>query len=61
MKYEIEVKRIRPTMTQGSVQVWVNGKLIETYGDTIELIDDEWKSSVKDQNFISAVFRDFSF
>lgn len=40
MKLEIEVKRRRPSVTQGEASVYVNGEKVITFGDTIELIED---------------------
>ena len=57
MKYQIEVKRIRFSVTQGEAAVYINGDLIEQYGDKIEFIDGEYKSSVSDEIFISAALK----
>ena len=40
MKLEIEVKRRRPSVTQGEAEVYVNGEKVITFGDTIEIIKD---------------------
>lgn len=57
MKYEVEVKRIRISTTQGEAEVWVNGKRVARYGDKIELVDGKWTSTTPDGVFISAFFK----
>lgn len=49
------VKRNRISATQGSATVFCNGVEIITFGDRIELINGEWKSKIKDENFIHSV------
>ena len=38
MKLEIEVKRIRGSVTQGEAAVYVNGEKVIQFGDRIEII-----------------------
>lgn len=38
MRLEIEVKRIRMSVTQGEVAVYVNGEKVIQFGDDIQLI-----------------------
>lgn len=40
MKLEIEVKRRRFSTTQGQADVYVNGEMVISFGDTIEIIND---------------------
>lgn len=40
MKLEIEVKRRRFSVTQGQADVYVNGEMVISFGDTIEIIND---------------------
>ena len=40
MQITIEVRRNRPSVTQGSATVYINGEEIVTYGDEIELLKD---------------------
>ena len=40
MKLEIEVKRIRFSVTQGEAAVYVNGKKVIQFGDKIEIIEE---------------------
>lgn len=62
MKLEIEVKRRRFSVTQGQADVYVNGEMVISFGDTIEIINDgqpyysekigNWASTVPDSMFI---------
>lgn len=62
MKLEIEVKRRRFSVTQGQADVYVNGEMVISFGDTIEIIEDgqpyysekigNWASTVPDSKFI---------
>ena len=62
MKLEIEVKRRRFSVTQGQADVYVNGEMVISFGDTIESINDgqpyysekigNWASIVPDSKFI---------
>lgn len=62
MKLEIEVKRRRLSVTQGQADVYVNGEMVISFGDTIEIINDgqpyysekigNWASTVPDSKFI---------
>lgn len=49
------VKRVRNSVTQGEAVVYLNGEEVGRFGDTIELIDGEWKSSVTDSEFLHGV------
>lgn len=40
MKLEIEVKRRRFSATQGQADVYVNGEMVISFSDTIEIIND---------------------
>lgn len=60
MNLLFEVKRHRFSVTQGEVEVLVNGKTVIQYGDTIELQDGEWKSVHDDAHFIEAAMRQYS-
>jgi len=40
MKLEIEVKRRRFSVTQGQADMYVNGEMVISFGDTIEIIGD---------------------
>lgn len=65
MKFEIEVKRRRFSVTQGEADVYLNGEKVISFGDTIELIPDggtyygeligNWASTVPDSAFISGL------
>ena len=65
MKLEIEVKRVRPSVTQGYAHVYVNGEKAITFEDRIEMIKDGgtyygeliggWASITPDSNFIKGV------
>ena len=62
MKLEIEVKRRRFSTAQGQADVYVNGEMVISFGDTIEIINDgqpyysekigNWASTVPDSKFI---------
>lgn len=62
MKLEIEVKRRRFSVTQGQADVYVNGEMVISFGDTIEIIRDgqpyysekigNWASVIPDSKFI---------
>ena len=62
MELEIEVKRRRFSVTQGQADVYVNGEMVISFGDTIEIINDgqpyysekigNWASTVPDSMFI---------
>ena len=62
----IEVRRIRPSVTQGEVKVYVNGIEAAIFGDKIEMIDKgekyygpiigNWASKKPDANFIRGMF-----
>ena len=62
MKLEIEVKRRRFSVTQGQADVYVNGEMVISFGDTIVIINDgqpyysekigNWASIVPDSKFI---------
>ena len=62
----IEVRRIRPSVTQGEVKVYVNGIEAATFGDDIELIHPgekyygpiigDWASKKPDVGFIRGMF-----
>ena len=62
MKLEIEVKRRRFSATQGQADVYVNGEMVISFSDTIEIINDgqpyysekigNWASTVPDPMFI---------
>lgn len=60
MNLFFEVKRHRLSVTQGEVEVLVNGKTVAQYGDKIELQDGEWKSVHDDAVFIEATMRQHS-
>ncbi len=65
MKLEIEVKRIRGSVTQGSADVYVNGEKVMQFQDDIQMIKpgkmfygekiDDWASVVPDANFIASL------
>lgn len=65
MKYVIEVRRGRSSVTQGYATVCVNGIEVMTFGDTIELIKDGqrwygdkiggWASTTPDESFIKGM------
>lgn len=65
MKLEIEVKRVRGSVTQGEAQVFVNGELAVTFGDDIRIIPEGqkyygeniggWASVVPDGRFIKGL------
>lgn len=62
MKFEIEVKRRRMSVTQGEADVYINGKKVISFGDTIEFIKDGqayfgekiggWASVIPDERFV---------
>ena len=61
----IEVRRNRPSVTQGSASVYINGEKVFTFGDEIEMIKPGekyygemiggWASKKPDANFIRGV------
>lgn len=65
MKLEIEVKRIRFSVTQGEAAVYVNGEKVIQFGDTIKMISPgdkyygekygDWASVVPDADFINGL------
>lgn len=65
MKLEIEVKRRRFSVTQGQADVYVNGEMVISFGDTIEIINNgqpyysekigNWASIVPDSKFIGGL------
>lgn len=65
MKYVIEVRRSRPSVTQGFATVCVNGIDMMTFGDDIELVKDGqrwygdkiggWASTTPDESFIKGM------
>lgn len=67
MEQTFEVKRIRYSVTQGEAAVYMNGKKLIQYGDTITLnhankygpIIDGWASRLPDDVFIQSAIWDF--
>ena len=65
--HNFEVKRIRHSVTQGEAAVYMDGKKLIQYGDTIKLnhpkqygqIISGWASCLPDELFIDSVKRDF--
>ena len=62
--FEFEIKRVRFSVTQGEVEVYCNGVLIERYGDQIAMNGTHDKmggfgSKVPDKDYIKAVMRDY--
>ena len=65
MKLEIEVKRIRGSVTQGEAAVYVNGEKVIQFGDRIEIIKEGqpyysekiggWASVKPDADFIKGL------
>ena len=65
MKLEIEVRRERSSVTQGSARVYVNGELAITFTDDIELVKDGqpfysekitgWASVIPDEKYIKGL------
>lgn len=65
MKYVIEVKRSRPSVTQGSAEVYVNGEEMISFNDDIKLIKPNekyygdliggWASVTPDEEFIKGM------
>ncbi|MBD5504575.1 MAG: hypothetical protein HDR09_12835 [Lachnospiraceae bacterium] len=65
MKLEIEVKRIRSSVTQGEAAVYVNGEKVVQFGDKIEIIKEgqpyygekigDWASVKPDADFIKGL------
>lgn len=65
MKYVIEVKRNRPSVTQGSAEVYVNGEEMISFNDEIILIKQNekyygdlicgWASVTPDEEFIKGM------
>ena len=41
MRVDIEVKRVRASVTQGEAQVYMNGHYVMSFGDTIEMVKDD--------------------
>ena len=68
MSNNFEVKRIRQSVTQGEAAVYMGGKKLIQYGDTIKLnhpkqygpVFDGWASCLPDELFINSAKRDFS-
>ena len=62
MRVDIEVKRVRASVTQGEAQVYMNGHYVMSFGDTIEMVKDDapyyganiggWASVKPDTDFI---------
>jgi len=62
MKVEFEVKRYRQSVTQGMVDILINGEKVMDFGDKIEMIQDgekyygekigNWASKIPDTKFI---------
>lgn len=58
MNINFEVKRYRPSITQGEVEVFANDKFIIKYGDNIIMGGEYgeniggWASSISDEHFI---------
>ena len=70
MKIEFEVKRSRGSVTQGMVDVLINGEKVMDFGDEIEIIQDgekyygekigNWASKTPDTQFIiSALYHKY--
>lgn len=55
MEFNFTVKRERLSTTQGFAIVYLNGVEMIRFGDTIELINGEWKSVKKDSDFIKGL------
>lgn len=65
MKLEIEVKRIRTSVTQGEAGVYVNGRMVVRFSDDIKIVKDGrpyygdiiggWASTKPDVYFISGL------
>lgn len=65
MKYVIEVKRNRPSVTQGSAEVYVNGEEMISFNDEIILIKPNekyygdlicgWASETPDEEYIKGM------
>lgn len=65
MKLEIEVRRLRGSVTQGEAAVYVNGEKAIQFGDTIEFIKEGqpyysekiggWASVIPDSHFIKGL------
>ena len=65
MKLEIEVKRIRGSVTQGEAAVYINGEKVIQFRDKIEIIKegkpyysekiDGWASVISDADFIKSL------
>jgi len=75
VKYVIEVRRNRQSVTQGSATILINDKEVMTFGDTIELITTEkaaagktahgeaigsWASTIPDSEFILGLLNNYS-
>jgi hypothetical protein len=67
MSNNFEVKRIRQSVTQGEAAVYMDGKKLIQYGDTIKLnhpkqygpVLDGWASCLPDELFIKSAKWDF--
>lgn len=65
MKLEIEVKRIRQSVTQGEAAVYVNGEKVIQFGDDIQMVEPgqkfygekigNWASTKPDAAFIKGL------
>lgn len=65
MTLDFTVKRERPSVTQGSATVYLNGEKVLTFADEIKLIKDSqtyygeniggWASTTPDSDFIKGV------
>lgn len=65
MKLEIEVKRIRQSVTQGEAAVYVNGEKVVQFGDDIQMVEPgqkfygekicNWASTKPDAAFIKGL------
>lgn len=65
MKFEIEVKRIRFSVTQGEAAVYINGEKVIQFGDDIQMVEPgqkyygekigNWASTVSDADFIKGL------
>jgi hypothetical protein len=60
MNFNFEVKRIRYSTTQGEALVLCNGQEIVQYGDDIQIVDKEWKSTLSDETLIQAALKNYS-
>lgn len=65
MKLEIEVKRIRQSVTQGEAAVYVNGEKVIQFGDDIQMVQPgqkyygekigNWASTKPDADFVKGL------